>query len=138
MYWCIKSFVSECLLPVTANFLMLEFYRWTITLFLNFCAVGPCEKKTNFTTTLQRNMLEGKVAVGLRRGGEGSEQWETGVESSTATLPSFGHSAYSPAKACRTLQTKAASQRQRCFLLLHNEDALPLSTSNHEQLALML
>lgn len=35
------------------------------------------------------------------------------------------------------LQTKAASQRQRWFLLLHREDALPLSTSNHEQLALM-
>lgn len=45
-------------------------------------------------------MLEGKVAVD--GGEEGSEQRETRVESSTATLPSFGHSAYSPAKACRT------------------------------------
>lgn len=119
------------------------YVRWNftgggITLFLNFCAAGPCEKKTNFTTTLQRNMLEGKVVVGLQRGGEGSEQRQTRVESSTATLPSFGHSAYSPAKACRTLQTKAAALRQTGFLFLHRDHALSLSTSNHEQPALML
>lgn len=44
-------------------------------------------------------MLEGKVAVRQRLGGwgvgGGVNQRETRVESSTATLPSFGHSAYS-------------------------------------------
>lgn len=59
---CLKVFYLE----LQTFSCSVEFYRWTRTLFLNFCAVGLCEKKTNFTTTLQRNMLEGKVAVGLR------------------------------------------------------------------------
>lgn len=110
----------------------MEFYRWTRTLFLNFCAVGLCEKKTNFTTTLQRNMLEGKVAVGLRWWERGGGTAEAGVESSTATLPSFGQSADSPAEACRTLAN------QFSFTETEKVPFVPPSTSNREQLALML
>lgn len=99
----------------------------TIGLFWNFCWTLR-GKGTNFTTTLGRNVLEGKVAVRLRRGPTGGK---------LAWTPALQHchllaTAHIPATTCRTLplQTKAASRRQTHFLLLLREDASPLRSSH--------
>lgn len=112
---CLKVFYLE----LQTFSCSVEFYRWTRTLFLNFCAVGLCEKKTNFTTTLQRNMLEGKVAVGLRwwEGGGGDCREKLVWNPALQHCHLLARAQIPPLKPAGLLRTNSASQRQRRFLL---------------------
>lgn len=111
---CLKVFYLE----LQTFSCSMEFYRWTRTLFLNFCAVGLWEKdKFHYYFAKKYAGGEGSCWAAMVGGGRGDGREKLVWNPALQHCHLLARTQIPPLKPAGLLQTNSASQRQRRFLL---------------------